>query len=217
MREVAQTDGKVENTANVPWQTKNPNDPDGQDTPPVDNPSNPDPDNPGKSTPTTTQWAKIRATKVAKTKGGEGLKDAEFALYKCDAADPKISEENRLKVGGTNTWTTGAEGELVIDGINTDYKHVCLVQTTAPKGYELNGKAIVVTLTNDLTNVTENTSNPDGAGEQVSVEHGDIINLASTDANLPLTGGKGVAIFAALAAIVAAASAWFARRFSARA
>lgn len=219
---IGTTDGTVSNTADVMWESKiaNPEDPSddantGGDGNQPHNPSNPDddndpstpndPDKPDTSTPVVTKWAKIRAKKIDES--GTALGGAKFKLYACDAQGT-LGDQIKLNAGATEEWTSSStdgdtKGEVVIDGINTAYGTVCLVESQAPSGYELQPSPTIINLAT-LTNVTTNTSNVDGTDMNVSADAGNITNVKSKFPTLPLTGGKGIAVFAVLAALIAA-------------
>lgn len=50
------------------------------------------------------------------------------------------------------------------------------------------------------------------ASVQVGSNAGEVVNSDDTTPNLPMTGGAGVGILAAIGAIIVAAGVWFARR-----
>lgn len=124
--------------------------------------------------------------------------------------------------------------------------HYCLVETKAPKGKELLAEPIAFqllasaetqTVTRDI--VTRSfTKNTDGtvvedtpkvetksytvpvyklASVKVGANDGEVINLDDTTPNLPLTGGAGIGVLAAIGAALVGAGAWFARRNSKKA
>lgn len=210
VQKVAGTDGFVSNTATVTWKVKNEDD--------TNNPSNPGTD--GNTTPVTSQWVKIRATKVDNADANKKLEGAEFALYKCtvgdnDAVDRStITDANKLTVDGKTAFATGANGALYIDGVNQAYGKLCLVETKAPENYELSDTPIVV----DLSSPTKSADTTTGVADtkEVSIEKDNITNVKSRFPSLPITGGVGIAIFAALAAGIAAATVWATRRAARR-
>lgn len=69
---------------------------------------------------------------------------------------------------------------------------------------------------NVKTEVTDEQVDDFRVYEQVAVKYGDkdgeVVNLDDTTPNLPMTGGAGVGILAAIGAAIVAAGAWFARR-----
>nr|WP_162933145.1 SpaH/EbpB family LPXTG-anchored major pilin [Corynebacterium lactis] len=133
-----------------------------------------------------------------------------------------------------------ANNAVVGSDEQTEY---CLVETKAPKGKELLSKAVGFKLlaseekkTIEVpVEVTEWTTAPDGAvtsvkksetttqiqtpvyktvSVTVGANEGEVVNLNDTTPQLPLTGGAGVGILAAIGAAIVAAGAWFARRGS---
>lgn len=200
---IDKTDGAVSNNANVMWETKieNPTDPtddtntDGNGE--VTNPSN-------GNTPVVTKWVKIRAKKVGNNNAA--LAGAKFKLYACDNSGV-LGNQIKLNNGAVTEWTSAqGTGDIVIDGINTDYGTVCLVESEAPSGFELQPKPIVVSLASPDTVTGDGVTKADGPNMKVSVSAGNIVNVPSKFPTLPLTGGKGVALFAFLAALIAGAT-----------
>lgn len=209
------------------------------------NPKGPeDEDNPNQPTPVTQKWVKIRALKTndkdANDEEAAALGGAEFKLYECTPSNtPGAAAElnkaitlNGADTTATDTWVTDDNGQLVIDGVNVAHGKVCLVETKAPDGYELAPDPIMVDLSavsyvsaTDKDALGNNTwTNPDGSDTsgtatvnyKTTADAGVIKNVPSKTPTLPLTGGKGVALFAVLAALVAGASVYTARRRSTR-
>lgn len=132
------------------------------------------------------------------------LQGAEFQLFKsvdddkCTSAD--IVDGNRLEVGNADLWTTDVNGAITISGLHVnDYsnateglanptKAYCLVETKAPKGYELNPAPHEVVFT------------------KTEVEGGkytftaNVENIPDTTPKLPMTGAAGIGLFGAIAA-----------------
>lgn len=193
------------------------------------------------SDPTKSYWAAVKINKVDGA-SGSSLAGAEFAVYgsldaTCDATDTVDANRISTKTGDasgtmTDTWTTGADGTVVINGLHVNdwadnvtadaqqYKAYCLVETKSPQGYELLSKPIQLTLNKtDATNFTGATTDPavkaavTGAYELTAT----VKNLKDTTPQLPLTGGTGIGILAAIGAALVGAGAWFARRNSKKA
>lgn len=161
-----------------------------------------------------TYHGKLKVVKRDKDKN-ETLKGAEFELYRCDAEAESVSEENKITIGETDKWTTGEDGTLTIDGLHvTDVegsnspisKNYCLLETKAPAGYKKNDKPISFTMTREDIKKAE----VEGDDEITLVK--EVVNLREDTPQLPLTGGAGVGILAAIGAAIVAAGAWFARR-----
>ncbi|UWE70217.1 LPXTG cell wall anchor domain-containing protein [Corynebacterium diphtheriae bv. gravis] len=113
--------------------------------------------------------------------------------------------------------------------------HYCLIETKAPKGKELLAQAEEFSLTTDQVEqktYDKQWKKADGTvtkTEKVTYGHrtyknasltvgkhgGEVVNLDDTTPQLPLTGGAGVGILAAIGAAIIGAGAWFARRNSA--
>ncbi|CAB0733871.1 isopeptide-forming domain-containing fimbrial protein [Corynebacterium diphtheriae] len=136
----------------------------------------------------------------------------------------------------TDTFKSPEGGKVTITGLHVnDFENnavvserersvYCLVEIKAPKGKELLSKAIPFQLATSDDKVTGNQKNGDynRAYELATVTVGDkgagkVVNLDSTTPNLPMTGGAGVGILAAIGAAIIGAGAWFARRNSAEA
>lgn len=156
--------------------------------------------------------------KVVKKDGKEAdkvLEGAVFELYQCTSASELGS---KIKIGNAENWTTGADGTFTIDGLHvTDFednkeapatKKFCLKETKAPAGYALPEKDVTeIDFTRDkIAEIGE--LNGDDKITLVS----EIDNIKQDTPNLPMTGGAGVGILAAIGAAIVAAGAWFARR-----
>ncbi|WCV10623.1 LPXTG cell wall anchor domain-containing protein [Corynebacterium silvaticum] len=89
----------------------------------------------------------------------------------------------------------------------------CIVETKAPKGKELLSKAIPFQLKAESGATPENREYK-LASVKVGDVDGEVVNIDDTTPQLPLTGGAGVGILAAIGAAIVAAGAWFARRNS---
>lgn len=151
-----------------------------------------------------------------------GLKDAEFLVYgvkqnqTCDKASIDNQLLDQMKVNGKSDPYKSAPdtGLVTIDGLHVNdyadgqqkdnlYTSYCLVETKSPAGYELLAAPV------EFKVLKENH------GKIVKInDSGKIENLKDTTPNLPMTGGAGVGILAAIGAAIVAAGAWFARRTS---
>ena len=88
-------------------------------------------------------------------------------------------------------------------------KKFCLEETKAPAGYALPENKITEI---DFTRENLKTTGEYGDDEVTLVSQ--IENVKQGTPNLPMTGGAGVGILAAIGAAIVAAGAWFARRTS---
>lgn len=162
-------------------------------------------------------WGQV---KVVKTEEGTNtpLKDAEFELYRCNGDEQQADQLNdKISINGTSKWTTNEQGNVIIDGIHvTDIendsdainKHYCLVETKAPRGFVATSEVHSFQL----------ASNDERLNQVTPVQYeAQIKNKRSEMPQLPLTGGMGIGLLAALAALVAGLAAWFARRASSKA
>ncbi|QGU08408.1 Fimbrial subunit type 1 precursor [Corynebacterium occultum] len=143
-------------------------------------------------------YGQINIQKTGQGDDSDGLADAVFELHRC--VDGDLAESSLpIQVGGTTTWTTGADGSASISGIHlanvtdqddlTSYvdlwegngEQFCLVETQAPDGYALLPEPVGVNLVYDADNL-----------ELVSVDQ-PIENVeANAGFSLPLTGGMGI-------------------------
>lgn len=163
-----------------------------------------------------TYHGKLKVVKKDGKEAGKVLQGAEFELYRCASAQDKL--ENPLTVNGANKWTTGEDGTITIDGLHvtdfadnaqvTDVKKFCLKETKAPAGYALPEDNVTeIEFTRDNISVEGNLEGDDKVTLVSEIE-----NIKQDTPNLPMTGGAGVGILAAIGAAIVAAGAWFARR-----
>ena len=159
-----------------------------------------------------TYHGKLKVVKKGGKEAGKVLEGAVFELYQCTSASDLGS---KIKIGNAENWTTGADGTFTIDGLHvTDFednkeapatKKFCLVETKAPAGYAKLESPIEIDFTRE--NIAET-----GEGDDAITLVSEIENIKQGTPNLPMTGGAGVGILAAIGAAIVAAGAWFARR-----
>ena len=165
-----------------------------------------------------TYHGKLKVVKKDGEEKGKVLEGAEFELYQCTSASDLGAQ---VTVKDEKTWTTGEDGTITIDGLHlTDFedgkevapasKKFCLKETKAPAGYALPENA-VTEIEFTRANVSA-TGDLEGDDEVTLVS--EIDNVKQDTPNLPMTGGAGVGILAAIGAAIVAAGAWFARRGS---
>lgn len=159
-------------------------------------------------------WGLVNVIKTEEGKKTK-LKGAEFELYRCEGTEKKkdqLQDQNKIKIGDKSTWTTGDDGSVIIDGIHVTNiednskeikKFYCLVETKAPSGYVATSEVHSFDLVSDEKKL--NTSTP--VQYEAKIE-----NKRSEMPKLPLTGGMGIGILAALGALIAGLAAWTARR-----
>lgn len=179
-----------------------------------------------------TYWGGLKFKKVDGKR--EALQGAEFQIarqaagQKCSDIDTKKKDSwtpVKGQQGGEvkTTFVSDQDGIVEITGLhvndfednavveNDKQSHYCLIETKAPKGKELLPEALEFKL------VATETS-PERvyklASVQVGANEGEVVNSNDTTPNLPMTGGAGVGILAAIGAAIVAAGAWFARRGS---
>lgn len=173
-----------------------------------------------------TYYGKINFKKV--DGGHNALAGAEFQVYGTNEATCSNADANkdaRQTANGKNTWVSGQNGVVTIEGLHANnianmdskgnttpnkYKKYCLFETKSPGGYELLAEPLTFTLTAD----TE-TNKVTASEIKVGNNAGEIVNLKDTTPKLPLTGGMGIGILAALGALIIAAGAYSAKRRSA--
>lgn len=196
-----------------------------------------------KTNETVSYWATVKIVKKDGT-GEKTLQGAIFALYGSkDAVCSKddLVERNKISTGSggekvqktQDTWETNGEGVAIINGLHVNdwddnspvsddqYRAYCLVEKQAPQGYELLSKPIQLEL--KKTNAsTFSASTTDKAVDVQATKTIDVYEATATvknvedkTPNLPMTGGAGVGILAAIGAAIIGAGAWFARRNSA--
>ena len=162
------------------------------------------------------KFGKVKITKVSSVDATAKLQGAEFEVYKCtpqtaptknfDSVDAIL--DKKLSPAGTATYTTGANGEVTIDGLrNNDWENneavaeadrgwYCLVETKAPEGFELQTRPIAF-------QVLESNSDADNE-----------YTLATTvkdvpkngGFNLPLTGAAGIGVLIGAGALLVGGS-----------
>ena len=163
-----------------------------------------------------TYHGKLKVVKKDGKEAGKVLEGAEFELYQCTSATDL--GEKPLTVNGADKWTTGADGTFTIDGLHvTDFedskevspatKKFCLKETKAPAGYAELDKPVEIDFTRENIAKTGELEGDDAVTLVSEIE-----NIKRDTPNLPMTGGAGVGILAAIGAAIVAAGAWFARR-----
>ncbi|OFQ35686.1 pilus assembly protein [Corynebacterium sp. HMSC072D12] len=177
-----------------------------------------------------TYWGGLQFKKVDGDR--KGLEGAEFQIVR-QAAGEKCSEIDTKKkdswtpVNGQQggevktTFVSGQDGIVKITGLHVndfednaevaadDQSHYCLIETKAPKGKELLPEALEFKL---VATSTDPERVYKLASVQVGANEGEVVNSNDTTPNLPMTGGMGIGILAAIGAAIVAAGAWFARR-----
>ena len=162
-----------------------------------------------------TYHGKLKVVKKDGKEDGKVLEGAEFELYQCTAPN-KLG--GKLTVKEQDKWTTGADGTITIDGLHvtdfadnaqvTDIKKFCLKETKAPAGYALPENPVT-----EIEFTRENIAKTgELEGDDAVTLVSEIENIKRDTPNLPMTGGAGVGILAAIGAAIVAAGAWFARR-----
>lgn len=194
------------------------------------NPDGSESDRPKETPEVKTYWGGLQFKKVDGDR--KALEGAEFQIAR-QAAGKQCSEIDTTKKGSwtpvngqqggkvKTTFISGQDGMVKITGLHVndfednaevaagDQSHYCLIETKAPKGKELLPEALefkLVATSTDPERVYELAS------VQVGANKGEVVNSDDTTPNLPMTGGMGIGILAAIGAAIVAAGAWFARR-----
>lgn len=180
--------------------------------------NNPNTDNEvkNKTNKVVTYHGKLKVVKKDSKEIGKVLKGAEFQLYQCTSAT-KL-QGTPLTVNGENKWVTGEDGTITIDGLHVtdfadnaqvaDVKKFCLKETKAPAGYALPENPVTEI---DFTRSKISEKGEFEGDDEVTLVS-EIKNVKQGTPKLPMTGGAGVGILAAIGAAIVAAGAWFARR-----
>lgn len=194
------------------------------------NPDGSENHNPKETPEVKTYWGGLQFKKVDGDRNA--LAGAEFQIAR-QAAGQKCSEIDTTKkdswtpVNGQQdgkvktTFVSGQDGIVKITGLHVndfednaevaagEQSHYCLIEVKAPKGKELLPEALEF-------NLVATSTDPERAYElasvQVGANKGEVVNSDDTTPNLPMTGGMGIGILAAIGAAIVAAGAWFARR-----
>lgn len=177
-----------------------------------------------------TYWGGLQFKKVDGDR--KALEGAEFQIAR-QAAGQQCSEIDTTKkdswtpVNGEQddqvktTFVSNQDGIVKITGLHVndfednkevaagEQSHYCLIETKAPKGKELLPEALEFKL---VATSTDPERVYQLASVQVGANKGEVVNSDDTTPNLPMTGGMGVGILAAIGAAIVAAGAWFARR-----
>ncbi|CAB0673803.1 fimbrial protein [Corynebacterium diphtheriae] len=163
-----------------------------------------------------TYHGKLKVVKKDGKEEGKVLQGAEFELYQCTSATDL--GPNPLTVKGESKWVTGEDGTITIDGLHVtdfadnkpvaDVKKFCLKEIKAPAGYALPKDNVTV-----IEFTRENIAKTgEFQGDDKVTLVSEIKNIKQDTPKLPMTGGMGVGILAAIGAAIVAAGAWFARR-----
>ena len=160
------------------------------------------------------KFGKVKITKVSSKDTSAKLQGAEFEVYKCTPQSTPTANfesvdatlDKKLSPAGTTTYTTDANGEVIIDGLrNNDWEnneavanpgYYCLVETKAPDGFELQTRPIAFQVLqtnsdadNEYTLATTVKDVPKNGGF-----------------NLPLTGAAGVGVLIGAGALLVGGS-----------
>lgn len=167
------------------------------------------------SKPVESYYGKLQVLKYEEDTPGKPLAGAIFQLYVCTGQNNLVGQA--LTVGGQSTWPTNAQGTFTINALHvTDFadgaeitatQKYCLVETTAPAGYELLPNPIPIDF--KRADIAATDDGTDAVTLRAEVE-----NVKTIAPELPLTGGAGIGILAALGGLIVAGGAWVARRMN---
>ncbi|CAB0845006.1 isopeptide-forming domain-containing fimbrial protein [Corynebacterium diphtheriae] len=166
--------------------------------------------------------AEIDAKKINEddaVNGAQMVNDQGEIVEEADINKVFVSDKNGMvKVTGLHVNDFEDNAEVGSDSQSA----YCLVETEAPAGKELLSKAIPFHIVAVPQESPKKPTEKDYTREyklvtdiQVGDTPGEVVNLDDTTPQLPLTGGAGVGILAAIGAAIIGAGAWFARRNSA--
>ena len=158
---------------------------------------------------------------IARQAAGQNC--SEIDTTKKDSWTPVNGQQDGGQQDGKvkTTFVSGQDGIVKITGLHVndfednaevaagEQSHYCLIEVKAPKGKELLPEALEFKL---VATSTDPERVYQLASVQVGANKGEVVNSDDTTPNLPMTGGMGVGILAAIGAAIVAAGAWFARR-----
>lgn len=149
----------------------------------------------------------------------KGLEGAKFEVYgAAEGEECKAAVQNsgaKQTVGDKTEFTSAADGTVTIDGLHVNdftnnaknpnaFVKYCLLETHAPKGFELLATPVEFVLTAEKAGTLQKLTVGDNDGE--------IVNLEDTTTRLPNTGGMGVLIFVLAGLAVIGGGVFAARR-----
>lgn len=158
---------------------------------------------------------------IARQAAGQNC--SEIDTTKKDSWTPVNGQQDGGQQDGKvkTTFVSGQDGIVKITGLHVndfednaevaagEQSHYCLIEVKAPKGKELLPEALEFKL---VATSTDPERVYQLASVQVGANKGEVVNSDDTTPNLPMTGGMGIGILAAIGAAIVAAGAWFARR-----
>lgn len=190
------------------------------------------------------EFTKVNSTGEKRLAGAEfkvfGVKGGQT----CDTLDWKKPGDNAKEqtTNGENVWKSNSEGKVTITGLHAnnianfnmsrdedgnvtetptpnEWTSYCLVETKSPKGFELLAKPVKFEINANKNGEAWTVKTDDvkigNFAEGKAPEGNYIVNLEDSTPKLPLTGGMGIGILAALGALIIAAGAYSAKRRSA--
>lgn len=164
------------------------------------------------------KYGKIQLQKLNGVDKTTKLAGATFELYRCGQGTTELIDPQKITVNGQTSWTTGADGLALIDGVQledwangaqfNDTFDYCVIETKAPSGYELNPKPINVSITQATPMSADN----------YYLRTQDVFDYPTNGGfRLPETGAAGVAGLIAGGALIVALAVAMNRRKAGRA
>lgn len=163
-------------------------------------------------------YGEVNVVKKDENEEGKVLKGAKFEVYRSD--DPICGNADDVQIFKDKKFETNDQGKLKIEGLHATNiednnklisKTFCLKEIEAPAGYATpQGDAAWHSFKIEATQKKEGEKVVSGG--TIKVASLEISNKKQGTPKLPMTGGAGVGILAAIGAAIVAAGAWFARR-----
>ncbi|CAB0486584.1 fimbrial assembly protein [Corynebacterium diphtheriae] len=174
-----------------------------------------------------TYTGQVKVVKKDANEEDKVLQGAKFELYRSDDKTCGNGDEVKLTVDGHSDWTTDEQGTFLIKGLHVTNiedsdkpidKTYCLKEVEAPTGYATpQGSDAWTDFKISVDQKKDELGQKVVEGSTITNASKEIKNVKRDTPNLPMTGGAGVGILAAIGAAIIGAGAWFARRNSAKA
>nr|WP_272885278.1 SpaH/EbpB family LPXTG-anchored major pilin [Corynebacterium phoceense] len=163
-------------------------------------------------------YGEVNVVKEDANEAGKPLQGAKFKVYRSD--DTTCGNGDDVRIFEDKTFETDPQGKLKIEGLHATNiednnkiinKTFCLEEVEAPAGY-------VTPKDENAWHSFKIEATPNKEGDKVvsggTIEAASVTikNTKQSTPKLPMTGGMGVGILAAIGAAIVAAGAWFARR-----
>ena len=163
-------------------------------------------------------YGEVNVVKKDENEPNKPLQGAKFQVYRSD--NETCGDNDDVQIFENKKFETDDQGKLKIEGLHATNiednnkiinKTFCLKEIEAPAGYVTpEGKAAWHSFKIKATPKKEGEKVVSGG--TIEAASLDITNKKQGTPKLPMTGGMGVGILAAIGAAIVAAGAWFARR-----